>query len=66
MINFRGGSVVGHDCVPLVVDVEYEVLTLSKGEFILRNTCDPEAINFTITAKPMRPISPLMKDNAAE
>ena len=66
IINLGGGPVVGNDVEALVVDVQNEVLALFEGGFCGENLCDMEAINLTMTAKPMRPISPLEIDNGGE
>lgn len=66
IVNLGGGSVVGNDGEALVVDVQDEVLALLEGRICGENPCDMETINLTMTAKPMRPISPLEIDNSCE
>ena len=66
IINLGNGSVVGNDVEALVVDVQDEVLTLLEGGICGENLCDMEMINLTMTAKPMRPISPLEIDKDGE
>ena len=65
-INLGGGPVVGNDVEALVVDVQDEVLALLEGEICGENLSDMEVINLTMTAKPMRPISPLGIDTDGE
>ena len=65
-IDLGGGSVVGNDVEALVVDVQNEVLALLRVRICGENLCDREVINLTMTAKPMRPISPLEVDNDIE
>ena len=66
IINLGCSSVVGNDGEALVVDVQDEVLALLKGRICGENLCDIEVTNLTMTAKPMRPISPLGIDNGGE
>jgi len=66
IVNLGGGSVVGNDVKALVVDVQNEVLTLLKERIYGENLCDMEVMNLTMTAKPMRPISPLGIYNGGE
>jgi hypothetical protein len=66
IINLGCSSVVGNDGEALVVDVQNEVLALLKEGFYGENLCDIEVRNLTMTAKPMRPISPLGIDNGGE
>jgi len=65
-INLGGGSVVSNDVEALVVDVQDEVLTLLEGRICGEDLCDTEVIDLTMTAKPMRPISPLEIDSDGE
>ena len=66
IINLGGGSVVSDDSVTFVVDVQDEVLALLKERLCGEDLCDMETMNLTMTAKPMRPISPLKVDNDGE
>jgi hypothetical protein len=66
IINLGGGSVVSDDSVTIVVDVQDEVLALLKERIRGGDLRDMEAMNLTMTAKPMRPISPLKVDNDGE
>ena len=65
-INLGGGSVVGNDGVTIVIHVQNEVLALSKAEICGENVRDTELIKPTMTAKPMRPMSPLRIDNGGK
>lgn len=50
----------------IVIDVQNEVLALLKEGIRGENLCDMEVKYLTMTAKPMRPISPLGIDNDGE
>ena len=66
MINLGGGSVVGNDSEVLVIDVQDEVLALLEEGICGENPYGMEVRNLTMTANPMRPISPLGIDNDGE
>ena len=65
IVNLGDGPVVGNDVEAVVVDVQNEVLALLEGIYG-ENLSDMEVANFTMTAKPMRPISPLGIDKGGE
>ena len=62
IVHLGCGSVVGNDGETVVVDVKDEVLALLKEGTWGEKICDVEVMKFTMTAKPMRPISPLRVD----
>ena len=61
LVNLAGGAIVGNDVEALVVHVEDQVLTLNDDviRYVMHITNTFKLTRLTMTAKPMRPMSPL-------